>query len=111
MNLKTLTGQVEYILSTNEESRNSDITLTIEIWKRFYPQHIKTLPDVMCTAVVSLKSLFDLPREDNVKRIRAAFQNDALKYLPTDWRIAEARGINEQEWRAHLDNPRTLHSV
>jgi hypothetical protein len=36
-----LKAQVKYILAEKPESRNSDITLMIELWKRFYPKHIK----------------------------------------------------------------------
>jgi len=117
MNLKTLTGQVEYILSTNIESRNSDITLTVELWRHFYPKsvHHKNEYDLGTYSIIDdfvfLRDLYNLPHQDNIKRIRAAFQNDALKYLPTDQKIAQARGINEVEWREHLDDVRTLHRV
>lgn len=108
MNLKTLTGQVEYILSTNGDSRNSDITLTIALWRRFYPTKIHGIKNYSNDKVddaVMLKDLFELPREDNIKRVRAQFQNDKHLYLPTDQKIAEARGINEEEWRKHLGYP------
>lgn len=108
MNLKTLTGQVEYILSTNEDARNSDISLTIGIWKRFYSGKIRgwdAQDGFNLEGSVDLKDLFDLPREDNIKRIRATFQNEKHLYIPTDQKIAEGRGINEEEWRKHLGYP------
>lgn len=37
---------------------------------------------------VSLGKLFDLPREDNIKRIRAKIQNEEKLFLPTDPAIA-----------------------
>lgn len=108
MNLKNLTGQVEYILSTNEEARNSDIALTIFVWKRFYSGKIggwDAQDGFNLEGTVALKDLFDLPREDNIKRVRAVFQNSKMQYLPTDQKIAEARGINEETWRKHLGYP------
>ena len=114
MNLNTLKGQVELILSTHEYTRNSDIALMIEIWKRFYPTLIKT--GTTGEQGIWLKDLYDLPREDNIKRMRASFQNDKTdpKYLPTDWAVAKQRGINAQVWRSHLGyapnspNPQTV---
>jgi len=95
--IKTLKGMVEVTLQEAPETRNSDITLTIEIWRRFFPQAVKK--GSSGREGVLLSDLYHLPREDNVKRIRAYFQNDEKKYFPTDWKIAFARGIAEQEWK------------
>ncbi len=100
MNLKTLKGQVEHTLQVHEQTRNSDIALTLALWIRFYPQFIRR--GKTGEEGVWLKDIFNLPREDNVKRIRAKFQNEENKYLPTDPKVREARGIAEDEWRAHL---------
>lgn len=94
---------VEQVLKDMPEARNSDITLMCEVWQRFYPLKVK------CGASgekgVWLKDLYELPREDNIKRVRAQFQNDKGLYLPTEWRIAKQRGINEDEWRVSLGYP------
>lgn len=103
-NIKTLKGQVESVLQDIPETRNSDIALTIEIWRRFFPDKIRTL-DGGAVEYVSLGSLYSLPREDNVKRVRAMFQNVQKKYLPTKWEVAKARGIEEDEWRTALGYP------
>lgn len=95
MSLQTLKSQVEHILKYNPETRNSDISLTILLWKTFYPQKIKD------NQYVALADLFDLPREDNVKRIRAKF-NSQNKYLPTSLEIALQRGILEEKWRLFM---------
>lgn len=107
MNLTNLTGQVEYILASIPETRNSDITLMIEIWKRFYSKNIKYVRDT--DECVLLKDLYDLPREDNIKRIRAKFQNDKKnpQYLPTDQKIAEQRGILAEVWREAMGHTPT----
>lgn len=88
-----LKKMVELMLDENPkyhgvEARNSDIALTILIWQRWY--------DV--GAVIVLTRLFDLPREDNVKRVRAVFQNTEHKFLPTDPSILIKRGIEEAYW-------------
>ena len=79
------------------QTRNSDIELTIRLWKEYYPQRIiknnKNDQDY-----VALKDLFDLPREDNIKRVRAKIQNEEGKLLPTEWKIAEQRGMEQDKW-------------
>lgn len=98
---KTLKKQVEYILTTNPDTRNSDITLTIELWKYYYPQSI-IWSDKTQAYYVALNKLFDLPREDNVKRIRAEIQNVERRLLPTDLNIMIERARMSKEWREFL---------
>ncbi len=93
-----LKQKVEAILRDVPASRDSDVTLTIEIWKEYFPKLVLTSPTTGRQAVL-LSSLYDLPREDNVKRIRAHFQNDLLKYLPTSLEVAKQRKISEEVWR------------
>ena len=109
-----LKEQVEKVLIESPETRNSDITLTIEIWKRFYPDRIsKSYPKdesrnigVGMVDCVDLRDLYDLPREDNIKRIRAKFCERGFKWaFPTDWKIAKGRGIQEDRWREALGYP------
>ena len=104
---KNLKVEVETILQNIPETRNCDIRLTIEIWKAFYPSKIlkrETVPEGSKLAI-DLDSLFVLPREDNVKRWRAIFQNDLGKYLPTIWEVARKRKINVERWREALGYP------
>ncbi len=98
-NLKT---QVETILREFPESRNSDITLMIELWKRYYP-------DTVITEGLYLKDLYDLPRESAIGRVRRSIQNDAkrtaeMRYLPTSKEVAKQRGINESIWWLAMQN-------
>lgn len=93
---------VESVLSDTPAARNSDIALTIEVWKRFYPQRMRARDG---RSYVALDDLYDLPREDNVKRTRAYLQNVRKLYLPTDAKVARARGINEDEWRVAMGYP------
>ena len=90
---------VEEVMTDIPETRNSDIKLTLEIWKRFYPKYIKDLDGV---EVVPLSSLYTLPREDNVKRLRAFIQNTEGRLPPTTWEVAKQRGINKEIWESSI---------
>jgi len=109
--ISNLKDQVIEILRDIPETRNSDITLTIEIWKRFFPE--KTIGGE-CSAV-RFSDLYDLPREDNIKRIRAKLTEEELKRinegkmtgeeyvaLPTSEQVAKKRCINEALWQKAL---------
>ncbi len=88
-----LKKQVKAVLQEYPESRNSDITLMILIWRRFYGVE----------KYVDLMKLYDLPREDNVKRIRAKYCEEKHNWAyPTDIKIMRARKIKEDEWRSAL---------
>ena len=54
---------------------------------------------------MAVGDLYWLPREDNVKRVRAFWQNDKKKFLPTVLEVAIARRINEDEWRVAMGYP------
>lgn len=95
-----LKRQVLKTLEEVPETRDSDITLMLEIWKRYYPEKLVT--GAAGTLAVRLSDLYNLPREDNVKRIRAHFQNDQLKFLPTYLAVAKQRRINEEVWRRSM---------
>lgn len=97
--IETLVEQVKYILRIIPASRNSDITLTLEIWKRFYPS---LTFDTERGKAILIGNLFNLPREDNIKRVRARFQNVERKYLPTEPQIFLARAKLSEEWREFL---------
>ena len=99
---RTLKSKVEKILEDIPKTRNSDIELTKQIWKTFFPEKII---DHNGHDVVALNVLIDLPREDNVKRIRAKVQNEEGKFLPTDEKVAIKRGLNKLKWRKDLGCP------
>ena len=94
-----LKEQVEYCLKHHPETRNSDIELTLAIWREYYPEKVhRSLKGV---EVIKTKDLFTLPREDNVKRYRAKF-NEAGEYLPTNEEILKRRGLKAKEWRQDM---------
>lgn len=97
--MKQLKTQVEQILKDYPKGRDSDIWLTAMLWTKYHPS--KLHKDENNSSYVYLKDMLDLPREDNIKRIRAHFQNDLNKYLPTTWEIAKKRKIEEKIWREH----------
>ena len=74
MKIGHLKNQVLTILQEIPKTRNSDTTLTIEIWKRFYPQFIKK--GANGNLGVWLEDLYKLPDQDDVKRLRAKIQNE-----------------------------------
>lgn len=96
-----LRTMVEDRLEHDERTRNSDITLTIAIWVKYYPEHVLDTSRGEKTGIF-IDSLFKLPREDNVKRIRAKIQNEEKKFLPTDPEVRRKRGISEEEWYDYL---------
>lgn len=113
-----LKDQVIEILKEQPATRNSNIALTIAIWRRYFPGYLFKAPSGESS--ICLKDLYELPREDNVKRVRAKLQEMALKriedgtatggehwYLPTDEKVIEQRQINAVLWKKALgyNNP------
>ncbi len=94
MLIKTIKKQVEHCLQNYPETRNSDITLMIKVWKEFYGVSDRILTE----------DLYGLPREDNVKRIRAYFNSKGL-YYPTNEKVIRKRCIKENEWRQAINKP------
>lgn len=101
--IRNLKEKVEKILSEDVDSRNSDITLMIELWVRYCSNYIDE--DSFGFKTIRLKHLYELPREDAVKRVRAHIQNDLKKYLPTIEDVAIARRLNIDEWRVAMGYP------
>jgi len=96
-----LRDMVETVLKDNEEARNSDIKLTIAIWIKYYPDYVLDTSQGDKSGIF-LDALFILPREDNIKRIRAKIQNEEKKYLPTDPEVRKKRSISEEDWYDYL---------
>lgn len=98
----TLKTQVQNILRDVPATRDSDITLMIELWRRHYPSSLLT--GSSGKQAVLLDKLYDLPREDNIKRLRAHIQNVEKLYLPTKPSVAKQRKIKEEEWLDYMRN-------
>lgn len=94
--------QVLKILQDFPKSRDSDQWLTIKLWCVFYPTRIhRLIGNVKSKPYIFLEDIMEMPREDNVKRIRAIIQNEEKKFLPTTWEVAKQRDINELEWKEY----------
>jgi hypothetical protein len=123
--IKNLKKTVETILRDCPNARNSDITLTLYVWHKLYPESIQSM-DRGVSAVgfrlesqyVFIEDLYWLPREDNIKRLRAKLQEEARDrirsgrtrgdeecFFPTDPKVAKHRGILEDEWRVAVGYP------
>lgn len=100
MRINGLTAKVEHCLEFYPETRNSDIKLTNCIWFVYYKGLL--FKDNNGKWSVNLLNLYDLPREDNVKRIRARIQNEEMRFLPTILAVVRKRRINEEAWRVAL---------
>lgn len=88
------------VLKDEPKTRDSDQYLTLKIWVRFYPKRIDlTYPK---NPKVGFREIMDLPREDNVKRIRAVIQNDEGRFLPTSEKIAKQRKLNMEKWYQYI---------
>lgn len=92
-----LTTQVTEVLASTPKARDSDQYLTLVIWATYYKSRL--FKNEKGATSVQLADIMELPREDNVKRIRAKIQNEQHKYLPTSLEVAKQRRINEDEWR------------
>ena len=97
INIAKLKGKVEYVLQQFPPTRNNDMALTLRLWAQFYSHlmvretpHGSQLEPTEWT--VSLRTIMQLPREDQVSRIRRKFQEEGL-YLPTDPEVLKKRRL------------------
>lgn len=90
--------QVETIMRTVPLTRNNDVTLMIELWKKYYPDHIKRGAELG----IWLSSLHHLPTHESIKRIRAIIQNTEGRMLPTLFSVRKARKIKESVWLEYV---------
>lgn len=107
--LKNLHNVVEWTLSRFPETRNDDAVLTTRIWEQYCRDFVMMLPDGKFA--VTLDNIKYLPREDNVKRIRAKLQNEKHLYLPTDPQVRARRQISEEDWRTYLGKNPEMRTV
>ncbi len=95
----TLKQQIEHILKRKPQARNSDIALTICLWETYYTNLV--MRGDRDKTFINLDSLYNLPSQDNIKRIRAKFNSEGL-YLPTDKRVIKQRKLNEADWHENM---------
>lgn len=93
-----LKKKIEMCLNKYPEARNSDITLTEKVWWEFHHSKIKEIDG---ESYVKIKDLYDLPREDNIKRLRAKLNSEG-KYMPTSPEVLKRRRLLEQQWHEEM---------
>jgi protein-arginine kinase len=101
----TLQDEVEQCLEKYPETRNSDIELTIRIWREFHEDEFREIlsKNIDKDVLDRFKAvMMELPREDNVKRYRAEIQNVQKRLVPTDEKIAIKRKFKVEEWQKLL---------
>jgi len=107
--IPTLKYHVKNILKWYPYTRNSDIYLWTELinryyWKEFitFAESINRVDDQGVQKTLLTNFMMEVPNQDNVKRIRAYYQNDKKKYIPTNWSVAMKRGWKENDWKVAL---------
>lgn len=91
----TLKQQVKAILKEYPETRENDIDLTIEIWKKIMPH--------LAEVFEKLRNLLKkLPTQESCKRYRAYYQSKGM-YLPLNREVLKRRRKLEDEWRKSLN--------
>jgi hypothetical protein len=88
------------ILERVEKTRNDDIELMLHIWNVYHKDFLHYHD---AKIGVTFESIRILPRNDDIKRIRAVIQNEEGKFLPTDPKVRRKRRLSEDDWRAWLE--------
>lgn len=91
--------KILHCLEKYPQTRNSDIDLTTKVWYEFHNSHLISING---KEYVSVLDLFELPREDHIKRIRAKIQNEQHLFLPTDEKILKQRKLLAEKWRIDM---------
>ena len=99
---------VNEILSTDEQSRNSDPRLICLYWMWQFPSKIYNVEvkgEQRPKQGVILKDIVEcFETSESITRIRRKIQNDLGLYQPTISKVANARKIKEEEWRDNMRN-------
>jgi hypothetical protein len=96
-----LKTRVSGVLAEFPDTRNCDIKLMIYLWNKYYPAHIKNTSGGQG---IFLSSLYTLPTQESIKRVRAIIQNDEHRWLPTDEKVRRRRRVLEEEYRTWVNS-------
>lgn len=103
---KDLKSKIEEQLKFYPTSRNCDFELLVRICKKYHYSDYMKLKAEVSDDQEMIRILKSLPTQENVKRIRAKFQSPLRPggplYLPTDEKVAKARGWKREEWEKFL---------
>ena len=88
---------VENILSTDEKTRNNDLWLLLQTWKR---QGAKI--------DIDFEFFSTLYQGESITRVRRQIQNDECRLLPTDPAVLVKRRFKEEVIRQYYANNQTI---
>ena len=94
----SLKEMVREVLHHHPPARNSDEELIIRLYIEFDGMSTVTLPAIALFKMIEMDLL---PDPDNIRRLRAEWQNDECKYLPSDEQVREKRWKNSKNYK-HL---------
>jgi len=89
------------MLEAVPNTRNHDGELWAYVCNHFFPDSFRTIDGERWVRVKDVA--YNLPSQDNIKRIRAQFQNDDGLFPPTDPQVVLKRQRNEKEWESHIN--------
>lgn len=101
INYKQLSGKVEDCLKKDEASRNSDIRLYNFLLLNYPKYKDLLLISSKGQYSIPLMARYDLPKEEDVCRIRRKLNSKGL-YLPTDQNVIKQRRLAESEWHDEM---------
>lgn len=93
---KGLKALVFKALRDDEPSRNSDVRLFNYILINHFPSMLSR--DADGDYIIKLRRIYDVPSQDNIKRVRASIQNKDHQFLPSSPTVRKQRRINERDW-------------
>lgn len=98
--LKNTRKMVQYMLETEPETRDDDLLLMLRIRDRFY--YIKPLVIWNKTYLnIEVNEMKQLPNKDDIKRIRARF-NQLWLYISEKPAVRKLRKMNEEKYKKFL---------
>lgn len=94
-----LKAKILYVLEKVPKTRDDDVELMLYIWNMFYKGKTHYYDAKLG---VTFENIRELPRHDDIKRIRALIQNEEHLFLPTSEQVRKRRRIAESQWVAWL---------
>lgn len=95
-----LFDKVKEVLRILPHTRNNDAALVVAIWSLFYANKSCVGDGVTAFTVDAITELGGkIAKFESIRRARQVIQNDEGLYLPTTWKVAKGRRINEDKWK------------
>lgn len=92
--------KVKEVLRILPHTRNNDAALVVAIWNLFFSHKASIIDGKTAFTVDVIEELGgSLAKFESIRRARQVIQNDEGLYLPTTWKVAKGRRINEDKWR------------